>query len=267
MNARALVLVLMSMPLFATPPLRAQAADNEGELHQPTRPGMARPADIQRRGVLQLEVGMDSRLHAPEVQSEQTVQVSVRYSVVKSFAIEADIEPVRSEVDRPSRVRHTGFGDVVVGAQWVGLNEAPSHPAVAVAYYEKLPTAPTELGTSRVDHRLVVLLSKQVHHVDVDIDGAYLNVGRAAGGRVSGTMMAVSASREFTNKLGYVAEVSYQTQDADGPRGAHALAAVTYRLSERMRLDAGTRAGLTADAPRFSVTGGISVGLPLSSIR
>jgi hypothetical protein len=78
-----------------------------------------------------------------------------------------------------------------------------------------------------------------------------------------GGMSAVSASGAFTRKLGYVVEVSDQAQDADIPRGAYALAAVTYRLSDRMRLDAGARAGLRSDVPRFSVVGGISVGLPV----
>jgi hypothetical protein len=168
MKPRAVFVVLCGLQALAPPHVRAQAGDDT-KLNEPTRPGNARPAEVQRRGVVQLELGSDTRVRSEDFWSEQAVPLGVRYVALPSLAFDMDVDVALSEVDRHSRVRHTGVGDVVVGAHWVALHEAPSHPAVAWAYDAKVPTAATDvdLGTGRVDHRLVVLLSKKVRALDV----------------------------------------------------------------------------------------------------
>jgi len=244
---------------------RTSFAQSEPKLNQPTRPGASRSADIQRRGVLQVEIGLDGRLHSPDIHSAEDLPFSARYAALQSLALDVEVEPLVSQVDQEHRTRQTAFGDTVVGGQWVAREQSPSGPALALAYDAKLPTASDtdSIGTGRVDHRLTLLATKKIGQIDVDANVAYLNVGRRESGRTSGAFAAVSASQEFTNNLGYILEWSHQTEDAQLPRGGYALAAITYRLSEAARLDVATRVGLTRDAPDVSVTAGVAVSAPL----
>jgi hypothetical protein len=104
--------------------------------------------------------------------------------------------------------------------------------------------------------------SKSIGAVDVDLTVAYLNVGQRESGRSSGALAAVSASQEFKNHFGYIAEWAHQTEDAELPRGGYALAAITYRINNATRFDAGARFGLTHAAPDVGVTTGLSVSTP-----
>ena len=115
-----------------------------------------------------------------------------------------------------------------------------------------------------MDHRPQLLVSKTLGPVDVNLVGTYVNVGNERGTRTSGASFAVSASEEFSNKFGYVADLSHQTVDAEVPKGTFLLGAVTYKLSEAAHVDAGVSAGLSSGAPHFNVTGGVSVGLPIA---
>lgn len=249
--------VLLAIPSFAQ--------EEEPKLNQPTRPGIARSAEIQRAGVLQIELGLEGRLHSPEIHSAEETPLSLRYALLQSVALDVNFEPVVSQVDQQPRNRHTAFGDTVIGGQWVAREQSASAPAVALAYYVKLPTASNseDIGTGRIDHRLAFLGSKKIGDADVDVTVAYLNVGDRDAGRSSGALAAVSVEQEFKNKIGYLAEWSHQTEDAELPRGGYALGAITYRLSEAARLDAAARFGLTKAAPNISVTAGLSVSAPL----
>src|SRR5690349_9366669 len=180
-------------------PASAWCQDAEPKVNEPTRPGTTRSADIQRKDVLQLDLGADARVDAREFRNEQSLPLTIRYSVLDSLVVETQVEPFISEKKDVDGVRRTAVGDTVVGAQWVAANEAPGRPTVAAAYYVKLPTAPSskELGTGRLDHHVVLLLSKKFGGTDADVNVAYLNTGREQGGRASGAMAGVSLSREF----------------------------------------------------------------------
>ena len=265
MNVRGSAARFTLLITMTAHPAYVWCQDEEPKLNQPTRPGTMRSAEIQRHGVLQLDLGGNVRVNASEFRNEQSLPLTIRYSFLDSLVVETQVEPFISEQKDIDGLRRTGVGDTVVGAQWLAANEERRRPSVAAAYYVKVPTAPSskELGTGRVDHHLVLLLSKKFGETDADINVAYLNTGREQGDRVSGMMAGVSLSREFQSHFGFVGELSELTQDMDVPHGAYALGAVTYRLTERMRLDGGTRVGLTHDAARFSVIGGISVSVPV----
>ena len=215
----------------------------------------------------QLELGTDSRVDAADFDDQQSIPVTIRYAVLNSMVVEADIEPFLSQAATGGGLRSTGVGDTVVGAQWVIANEARRQPTISAAYYVKLPTAPhaEDLGTGRIDHRIVLLLSRRFGETDSDLNIAYLNVGSAERDRrASGRMIGASISREFRSRFGYVAERSHSTQDVDLPHGAYTVGALTYRVSERLRLDGGTRIGLTHDEPRFGIVAGFSLSAPIA---
>lgn len=271
-----LVLILISlasaaraqqMLIPATDTLPAPSAqsgnEEEEEFIKPGRPGISDPAEIQKAGVLQLEYGYDANFRAKDFRTEQAASLTLRFAASKRLLLVLDLDTVESETDETG-TRMTGFGDTQLGFQAVALKDTEKHPAFALAYYVKLPTASKEkgLGTGRVDHKVIALLSKKLGQTDVDFTSAVLVVGREdAPGWVVGGQFALSFEHEFESGFGLEGELSEQSKDDDQPRGAYALGAVTYKVNRRLIFDAGVRFGLNADAPRFGVFGGLTVGV------
>jgi hypothetical protein len=237
--------------------------EDEGEV-KPSRPGVANPAEIPEPGVLQFEVGYDSNFRAREVRAEHAAQFTLRYSAAKWLLLHADVDAVESETDASTRARETGVGDTRVGFQVVAREGGEGHPALAFAYFAKLPTADESkgLGTGRFDHKVVGLLSWKVGETDVDFNAAYLLVGEGGGpGWEHGGQGALSVSRDFENHFGFEAEVSGQSHDDVQPRGVFALGALHYKAGPRLVFDAGARFGLNPEAPRVGLFAGLTVGV------
>jgi hypothetical protein len=78
---------------------------------------------------------------------------------------------VFSNIRTPGR-RMTGVGDVEPGVQVVTFIETDRRPAVAFAYFPKLPSASAEkgLGSGRTDHRAVLLVSKKLGGFKLDFN-------------------------------------------------------------------------------------------------
>ena len=240
-----------------------QSGQEEEEFIKPSRPGVANPAEIQKAGVLQLEFGYDANFRAEEFRSQQSAALTLRFAASSRLLLQADLDTVLSETDE-SGTRMTGIGDVRLGFQIVALKDTERHPALAFAYYVKLPSASEEkgLGTGRFDHKFVALVSRKLGSVDMDLNGALLVVGREnASGWITGGQGALSFSGEFENGFGLEGELSGQTKDDTQPKGLYALGALTYKVNRRFSLDSGMRFGLTDDAPRVGVFAGITVGV------
>lgn len=252
------VLVLIA-PIVAV----AQSGDEE-EFIKPSRPSLANPAEIQKPGVLQLEYGYDANFRAEEFRTQQSTSLALRFAASSHLLLELDLDTVRSETD-DTRTRMTGVGDTRLGVQAVALEDAPDHPALAFAYYIKLPSASEtrNLGTGRVDHKLIALISKKLGaKTDIDFNAAYLNVGREdSDRRASGGQAALSVARELSERLSLEGELSGQSEEDIQPRGVFALGALAYRVNRRLILDGGVRFGLNPEAPRFGVFAGVTIGI------
>jgi hypothetical protein len=256
-RAFAALLILAAIAI----PVAAQSGDDD--FIKPSRPTAANPAEIQQAGVLQLEYGFDTGYRAEKFRSQYTAPLALRFAATERLLLEVDLDMVKSEVDSERR-RMTGVGDTRVGLQVVALKDAPSRPALAFAYYAKLPSASDmkQLGTGKVDHKAMVLISKKFGGTDIDFNLAYLDVGREDGpGRKSGVYGALAFAQELTTHFGAEAEVSGQSQDDVQPKGAFATGALTYKAGRRVMLDAGLRLGLNRDAPRAGFLFGITVGV------
>jgi hypothetical protein len=241
-----------------------QASQEEEEFIKPSRPSVANPAEIHKAGVLQVEYGYDANLRGRELRTEQSAPLALRFAASSRLLLEFDLDTFKSETDAETRERETGVGDARIGVQVVALKDTPEHPALAFAYYLKLPTASEAkgLGSGRYDHKVLFLLSKQVGEFDLDFNGAYLNHGREDGaGRASGGQGAFSFSREFENNFGLTGEISGQSLDDEQPRGLYALAALTRKVNRRLQLDGGLRFGLTPGAPRVGLFAGMTLGV------
>ena len=246
-----------------TAPAPTWSIPEEEEFIKPSRPGVANTAEIQQAGVLQLELGYDVNLRSQEFRSEQTTPLTLRFAATDRLLLEASIDAVKSQTGETGP-RMTGIGDTRLGFQVVALKDTEAHPALAFAYYVKLPTASERkaLGTGRFDHKFLTLISKKLGEVDMDLNGALLVVGREdAEGWVTGGQGALSFSGEFDNGFCLQGELSGQTKDDVQPKGLYALGALTYRVNRRLIFDAGLRFGLNPDAPRVGVFTGLTVGL------
>jgi hypothetical protein len=247
----------------ALPPQSSGQSQEEEDFIKPARPGVSNPAEIHKAGVIQLEYGYDGNFRAEEFRSQQTAPLTIRFAATERLLLELNLDTLKSERDVTGE-RMTGLGDLRLGFQAVALKDTEKHPALAFAYYVKLPTANEEknLGTGRVDHRIVLLLSKKLGAIDMDLNGAYLIVGREnEDGWVTGGQGALSFSGEFKNGVGLIGELSGQSKDDVQPPGVYALGALTYKANRRLIFDAGMRFGLNSDAPRFGVFAGLTVGV------
>jgi hypothetical protein len=242
----------------------AQSKQEEEEDYiKPSRPSVSNPAEIQKAGLLQLEYGYDANFRAAEFRTQQDATLALRFALSSRLLLEADLDTVMSETDETG-TRTTGLGDTRIGFQVVALKDTEQHPALAFAYYLKLPSASQEkgLGTGRFDHKFVTLISKKFGSVDMDLNGALLVVGREdASGWITGGQGALSFSGEFDNGIGLEGELSGQSKDDVQPKGLYALGAMTYKVNRRFTLDSGMRFGLTEASPRVGVFAGVTVGV------
>ena len=244
-------------------PAAQKSQDDDEDFVKPSRPGVALPAEIQKAGVLQLEYGYDGNFRAEEFRKDQAAPLTLRFAAGSRLLLEFGLDTVKSQTDEAGE-RVTGIGDTRLGFQVVALKDTEKHPALAFAYYIKLPSADEEkgLGTGRVDHKFVTLISRKLGQVDMDLNGAVLFVGReGASGWVTGGQGALAFSGEFENGFGLQGELSGQTKDDVQPKGLFALAALTYKANRRLIFDTGARFGLNSGAPRFGLFAGMTIGV------
>jgi hypothetical protein len=241
----------------------AGRAQSDDKYIEPTRPTIANSAEFQKPGILQIEFGYDGFYHSDEFRSQHSGPLVLRFAATDRVLLEFEMSTFISEKD-PSGDRKTSVGDSRAGIQVVAHKESSSTPGVAFAYNIKIPTASKEkmLGTGKVDHRLVLLLSKKFGNLDVNFNGAYLNVGRQnSEHRVSGAQGALNGNYEFKNNFGLIGEISSQSEDFEQPKGTYALGAVTYQINKRLRFDTGVRFGLTSASPRTGFFAGFTSGV------
>lgn len=258
---QAIIPVSDRLPAYAPRP--QQSSSDEEEEIKPSRPTVANPAEIQKAGVLQVEYGYDVNFRAEEFRTQQTVPLSLRFAASSRLLLQLDLDTIKSETDENGN-RETGVGDTRLGLQVVTLKDTSSHPALAFAYYIKLPSGSEVKGlsTGRIDHKVLFLLSKKFGQTEMDLNLAYLNIGREdSGRRASGGQGAISFSYEFKNNVGLEWEFSGQSLDDVQPRGLFGLGALTYKMNKRLRLDTGIRFGLNPEAPRVGLFGGLVLGV------
>ena len=239
-----------------------QNASDEPDFIVPSRPTVSNPAEFQKPGVLQLEVGYNANFQAPGIHLQQDMPLALRFAVSRRLLLEFDGDSPSSQTD--AGVRTTGAGDSQLGIQVVLQHEKESRPGFSLAYYIKLPTADSAqgLGTGRVDHNFIALVSKKVGGTTLDFNATFLFSGRTTeNGHAASGQGALAASRNVTRRVGIQGELSgYSRSDAQS--GAMlALGAVTYQLNQRLVLDSGLRFGLTRDAPRCGLFAGLTIGI------
>lgn len=256
-----------ALPSSAAIKVSDQASESgetdEPEFIVPSRPSVSNPAEFQRPGVLQLEYGYDANFRADDFRTMQRTPLALRFAISRRFLFEFDNDNLLSQTPVDG-ARTTGVGDTQLGLQGVVVHETPDHPALAFAYYIKLPSASVakNLGTGRVDHSFITLVSKKVSKTTIDFNAIYLLAGRQnESGHASSGQAALAFSRSVSEKFGVQGEVSGLSRNDMQSGEVFALAAGTYQSNRRAVFDAGMRFGLNAAAPRFGVFAGVTFGI------
>jgi hypothetical protein len=267
-NALLIALINSICVVAAKTSVKAQSSppsdDNEPDFIVPARPTVSNPAQFQRPGVLQLEIGYDANFNSRgSFNTQQDVPLALRFAVSKRFLVELDTDSPYSLKD-PFGLTETGFGDTQLGIQAVLQKENESRPGVAFAYYIKLPTADENkgLGTGRIDHNFIGLFSKTVKKTTVDFNAIYLLAGKTSdNGHSSSGQGALAVTQNLTKRFGVQGEVSRTSRNDEQPGAMFGLGVVTYQVNRRAVLDSGVRFGLTPFAPRVGVVAGITLGI------
>ena len=238
--------------------------EDEPDFIVPARPTVSNPAEFQRAGVLQLEIGYDANFHSKgNFDCQQDMPLALRFAISHRFLVELDTDSPYSLKDPIGR-RNTGAGDTQLGFQAVLFHENRSRPGVAFAYYIKFPTANRNkgLGTGRFDHSFIALVSKKVSKTTVDFNAIYFIAGRTSGqGHASSVQVAIAASRNLTKKFGVQGEISGSSRNDQQAGTMFGLGVVTFQINRRTVFDSGLRFGLTPGAPRLGVVAGMTVGI------
>src|ERR1043166_2805877 len=240
-----------------------QAQDQSGpDFIVPARPTVSNPAEFQKPGVLQLEVGYNANFRAPGIHLQQDMPLAQRFAVSRRVLLEFDGDSPSSQTE--AGVRATGAGDSQLGIQVVLHHENDKRPGVSVAYYIKVPTADSikGLGTGRVDHNFIALVSKKIHGTTMDFNAIYLVSGRTTdNGHASSGQAAFAASHDVRKGVGIQGELSGYSRNDEQSGALFALAAFTYQIKPRLVIDTGVRSGLTPDAPRVGFFAGLTLGI------
>lgn len=241
----------------------SQTSEEEPDFIVPSRPTVSNPAEFQKPGVLQLEAGYNGNFRSSEFKSQQDLPTALRFAVSRRILLELDTDSPYSIKDL-NGIRQTGAGDTQLGIQAVLQHEKESAPGIALAYYIKLPTASAEkkLGTGKVDHSFIGLISKKTGSTTIDFNAIYLLAGRTSRkGFASSGQGALAVTQELTEKFNLQGEISGYSRSDEQSGAMFALAAASYKICKRVAVDGGMRFGLTKDAPKFGVVGGITVGI------
>ena len=255
-----LMLLLVAGALVAS--AQSSTPSREPDFIVPARPTVSNPAEFQQPGVLQLEFGYSANFHAAGVSLAQDAPLALRFAISRRLLLEYDGDNPISQTAGGTRT--TGLGDTQLGIQLVLRHESESRPGIAVAYYVKLPSASSAkgLGTGRVDHNLLLMVSKKIGKTTIDFNAIYLLAGRTStNGHASSAQAALAVSQDLPHRFGVQGEISGFGRNDEQPGGLFVLGAVTYQVNRRLVVDGGMRAGLTPDAPRVGVFAGMTVGI------
>lgn len=257
--------ILVSAIILLLPALAAaqQDDDDEEDYISPVRPTVSESATIQKKGVLQVETGGNFDFDSPDFRSEQAGQLGVYFAANKRLRLDFEFETVVSR-ENPMRMRESGIGDINLGFKAIARDKPKERLGIAFSYSVKLPSASEEkeLGTGKVDHNLRLIFNRTYGKNDFVVNFSYLNVGREMSDkRDSGAQVVFTYERELTKKFGVVAETFGNTVDEQQARGIYLNGALTYKVSKRLRLDAGASPGFGRDAPKFNFFFGLSAGV------
>ena len=160
--------------------------------------------------------------------------------------------------------RETGIGNVQIGAKLRLWADPGGLPVLSVLPTINLPTASESkgLGSGQSDFTVALLTGTDFltrGHLDLNYGLGLIGAGRGLS-RFTQHLVSVSASVEVPGPVTPYAETFWLSRQEPG--GGHVMAmdaGAIYVINPRFALDGGIQGGLSEDAPRLSIFGGVSV--------
>jgi hypothetical protein len=229
-------------------------------VHHRHRSRRTRRAAADTTVLLQLEAGYDGNFHATDLTHDQSSAFSVVVTPTSRLVLQADVDAWASQRAPQQRAMH-GRGDTRLTLQSTLRAGRPGQVSIGVAYEIKLPTAgPDSLGSGRVDHRLLPLISFSSRRFELDLT-AGIDANGQPGGLDWGAEGAVTFTLPVSPEVTVHVAWSGQTIDTDQPAGHYASGGAAWQLNPLLGLDLGGRLGLSPSAPAFGVTGGVRAAI------
>jgi hypothetical protein len=152
-----------------------------------------------------------------------------------------------------------GIGDQTVSAIYRFHEQGRVSPAMAVSYGVNLPMAnPTKgFGSGFVDHQFVLIASRDVGAIHLDMNAVGTLTGEA-GGHDGAVQFGLAATRPVTRRLAWIVESFGGPQPGTADRFGAALTGGSYTLRSWLALDGAMTWTYTAGSPRKQVLFGLT---------
>lgn len=257
-------LLLLAMPLAAQ--------DADAITVNPNRPTFATPSRTTQLGVLELEAGLQ-RSEFKDGSRADFEPILFKFGQTARFEWRLGWNGHLTQT-APDGSRVGGFSDPTFGFQWHPVDQDRAGVDAAIGFFHKFATANAEegLGSGRADDTVILLASKDLGPIHVDVNYLHGWIGQPDGRRAGQDSGTVSVSWPLGGPWGMGAEV-YSVGALPGAAPDTAiLTYASYQLSSRTVFDAGFDHGISNGAPRWNLFCGVTVGLghlfhPLSHPR
>lgn len=246
-------LLLLALPLAAQDP--------DAIAVNPNRPTFATPSRTTQEGVLELEAGLQ-RTEAKDSSRADFEPLLLKFGQTARFEWRLGWNGHLTQV-APDGSRAQGFADPTFGFQWRPIDQERAGVDAAVGYFHKFATANADqgLGSGKADDTLMLLASKDLGPIHVDVNVLHGWIGQPDRGRAGQDSGTVSLSWPLAGPWGMGSEI-YSVGPLPGvPRDTAFLAYLSYQPSSRVVFDAGFDRGLSEGAPRWNLFCGVTCGL------
>lgn len=242
--------------ILAASPVRAQEVpDQPPDPHeaQPERPTVATPAATVAPGWAEIEAGLEWDRYADRTRGGQApILLKIGLAPRVHLAIQT------SGVVAPAGAGQ-GVGDLAVGVKWRFLEHSRVAGDLAILPSLKLPTGSVSrgTGTGTTDVELLLISSRTIHGVDIDLNGAFWQ--RSGDGAVApkhSALWTASFAGQPWGGVGWTAEMfGYPSLQAGTESIVAVLMGPTWEARKFLVFDAGLIAPLTGPQPRAVYAG------------
>ena len=248
---------LIAIALLSSIPTMCRAQ----EALEPDRPDVTNGTHIVGTGLLQIEFG-GLFTRAAGSASAFGSPFTARVGVLEWLEARIGTDGLLTQVDDSGRV--SGIGNTQLGAKLRLWADPGGVPVLSILPTINLPTASADkgLGSGVADYTLVMLTGTDIgRHAHVDVNYGIGAIG--SGGEQAHFiqhLFSVSASDAISDNWNPYVEVFWFSRQDIGGTGVTSIdGGAIYQLGTRYAIDGGLQFGVTANAPRFAVFGGLSM--------
>lgn len=226
------------------------------------RPLGTEDAGVAGKGVAQTEMSWDY-LKWKNDDVEQVFMLVPIYGLTDNLELSVEIPYLLHNPKAGGS--EEGIGDINVVAKYLLIQEGDKNPAFTVKGVAKFDNGDYDkgLGSGDKDYSLFAVASKSIGQVTIHGQVGYTWVGDEEDSNLRDiTLYGIAFDYAVAEPLHILAELNGnrhpdRTTEEDDPRNA--LAGITYKVSDKLTLDAAYRWGLSDSVPDWSTTLGVSI--------